>query len=47
MAILGKNQNFLTESSWDLKIGMQSTYTHIQKIIPKWGGVAHPASSYI
>ena len=27
MALLGKNQNFFTESSWDLKIGMQSTYT--------------------
>ena len=39
--------DFFTESSWDLKIGMQSTYSPIQIIIPNWGGVAHPASSYI
>ena len=27
MAILRKNQNFFTETSWDLKIGIQSTYS--------------------
>ena len=32
--IFEKNQNFFTESSWDLKIGMQSPYTVIQKITP-------------
>ena len=45
--ILEKNQNFFTENSWDLKIGVQSTYTPIQIIMPKWGCVPHPVSSYI
>ena len=47
MALLEKNQNFFTKSSRDLKIGMQSSYTPIKMIIPKWGGVAHHVSGLL